>query len=148
MHFELSREQTNKVESLSTSEVKKSPISVSDLEDLCEGNEELEEILTNMLSQCVEYVISVAKFKQIALDSKYNISEALVEIDAVRKTTHDATIDAINVFSRALARNGKDNSWMGEVVGERTRYGRFALTLILNNLTAEAKPKQSLLNSQ
>lgn len=54
------------------------------------------------------------------------------EIDAVRKNIHDATIDSINIFSRALVKEGRDNSWMSEVSGDRAKYGRFALTLTLS----------------
>ena len=135
MSFEATEEEElRQIESIESDAVKEPPVTVNELELMCKGNEELEEALGSMLDYCYRYTITVAQFKRIALESEGTMTEALVEIDGLRRNVHNSTIDAINIFSRLLAQNKKDNTWMEEVVGDRTRYTRFALTLILEHM--------------
>ncbi len=113
------------------------PISVEELENMTEGNEELQETLEIMLKSCLQYTITVAKYKRLAeRDNEEEIgkSEEWRDVDSMRRIVHDATIDNINIFSRQLEAHQKDNSWMQEVVANRASYGRFALLITLSRI--------------
>lgn len=139
MNFEIPPEQAEKLSPLTENDesIKEPPISIEAIRAMCEGDPDLTELGETMLSSCVEYAITVAEFKRIFVDSKGSISEEALAINSLRKSVHDRTIDDINIFSRALARAKKDNSWMkaGGLDGKnRAAYGRFALTMTLSRL--------------
>jgi len=134
--LEMPSEDVNAIETLkgeSSSEYQPAK-TIEQLEELCDGEEGLIELLEEMLSYCARYTVTVARFKEIALQSEGTLTEARKEIDQVRGTTHDATINSINTFSRALAKFGKDNSWVGDFASDRTKYARFALAVTLSRV--------------
>ena len=92
-----------------------------------------------MLKSCLEYTITVANFKKALSENKNKgeITEEVSDIDTLRRSVHNKTIDDINIFSRMLAKYEKDNSWMqegGMDGNNRSAYGRFALTLTLSRI--------------
>ncbi|MES3005481.1 MAG: hypothetical protein V4664_00890 [Patescibacteria group bacterium] len=141
MHFELASEEQEKIETLtqSSESIRNPVISVSELEHLSEGNPYLEELLETMLKSCLEYTITVANFKKTMSENKNKgeITEELSDVNTLRRSVHNKTIDDINIFSRTLAKHQKDNSWMqgGGMDGKnRSAYGKFALTLTLSRI--------------
>ena len=138
MHFELASDEKEGLSHVfSLDEIKSPPISLLELESLCEGNEILEDILKNVLKSCLDYTITVAEFKKKLSESKGKVTEDVQDIDTLRRSVHNRNIDDINILSRTLAKYQKDNSWMstGGMDGQnRAAYGRFALTLTLSRL--------------
>ncbi len=87
----------------------------------------------------MKYTKTIIEFNKIITESEGDRegAETIARIDAVRKGTHDSTIDMINAFSRMLAKKGKDNSRMEKVAtdqNDRAGYMRFALTLTLSRI--------------
>ena len=90
-----------------------------------------------MLRSCLEYTITVANFKKTMIDAKGEITEEASDADALRRSVHNKNMADINAFSRLLAKNHKDNSWMataGMDGQNRAAYGKFALTLTLSRI--------------
>lgn len=77
MHFKIPEASLEEVASLKEETVKQPPISIEELEIDCEGSEVLVELLKDMLDKCLDYTITVAKFKRIALEGKGEITESL-----------------------------------------------------------------------
>lgn len=103
----------------------------------CEDNPILLKLYEQMIKQCQAYahdVFSMMYEQKIIEEMRTrgeNTREAMLElgeIDKIRHNSHESLMDSINILSRALAKNGKDNSWMNEVVsGGRATYAVFAL---------------------
>lgn len=125
--------------------IKNPYIKLHDLESLCHGNEILEACLEDMVNYSMRYAETVCRFEQIVATSEgQNFSEDGIreEIELVRSTIHDSTIDAINVLSRNLKNSGKDNGWLKPILSQdRPAYGKFAILIafeaIANNQTTE-----------
>ena len=105
------------------------------LEDLCRGNETLQKLLDDMLDSCYRYAQDVFKMEQMVasgFDGKEDAAE-FARIDKQRTRLHDATIDNVNILSRALIKAGRDSEWVKEIhYGGRPAYSRFALTITFN----------------
>jgi len=97
-------------------------ISSADLKIACGQNETLMELYTNMVSNCVRYLISVCEFMLTNIDR----DKQFQEIDMKRKVVHNSTIDSINILARNLKNAGKDNSWISKMLGNRSAYAKFA----------------------
>lgn len=110
------------------------------LESLTEGNETLEDLLREMLDYCYRYVEISIRFKKSLheLDQTEKVEER-AELDEETRRVHNATIDSINIFSRALAKEGKDNSWMEKVSRHRATYTRFIYAFVYDELAQELK---------
>ncbi|MEI6553087.1 MAG: hypothetical protein WCO09_00805 [bacterium] len=141
MWHELAQEHRETIKPLASreGEIKSPPISVPELEKLCEGDPLLENLLETMLSSCLEYTITFANFKRIFAENQgKNTKDSATEnadIDALRRTVHDTAIADINIFSRNLAKRGRDISWMDSIdPGNRPAYTRFAVTLTMSRL--------------
>lgn len=52
------------------------------------------------------------------------------QIEDARTRAHDVFIDACNILSRAMARNGEDNSWRQRLGEDRREIGDFACCLV------------------
>jgi len=115
----------------------KSVKTAEDLESLCEGSEILKEMLQEVFDQCLKYTETVIEFNKILqeVEGDSGTMETLNRIDSIRKGTHDSTISTINAFSRMLAKEGRDNSWMADVSQSRAAYTRFALTLTFSRIS-------------
>lgn len=136
-HFELLPDDYKQIETLASPEVKNPLISISELEASCENNEELLELFRSMVKSCLDYTITVARFKEAFSESKGYISDELSDIDQLRSSVHNRTIADINIFSRMLIKYNKDNGWMGKGGmdgNNRAAYGKFALTLTLSRI--------------
>ncbi len=91
-------------------------ISLEDLESACQGDEALEYYLSEVISYSLKYTETVCRFEQIVLKGQVsNENGEREEIELVRSTIHDSTIDAINALSRALKKAGKDNKWISSI---------------------------------
>jgi hypothetical protein len=111
--------------------LKNSYISLHSLESLCQGNETLEECLHDMVMYSLRYAETVCQFGQIvARGQESNQDGSRAEIERVRSTIHDSTIDTINILSRTLGKYGKNNEWISNMrsVG-RAAYGKFAILI-------------------
>lgn len=113
----------------------KPPVDLVYLESLCEGNELLEGLLKEMLDYCLRYTETSIRFQKALqeLDNPEKAQER-AELDMETKTVHDATIDSINIFSRALANAGKDNSWVAAISGHRAAYAKFVFSFVFYEL--------------
>jgi hypothetical protein len=111
-------------------------VTEGELRGMCAGNPVLEELLEDMLALSVRYAVSVAQFEQIVAQD-LSETETKARVDEARGRTHDALIASVNVLSRNLGKNGKDNSWVGKFAGNRVAYGKFAILLALGGLPTE-----------
>ena len=115
-------------------------VSVKQLENLCNGNEHLVELLQGTLEQCARYTEDVTRFLQVeAMGKEAKESGEFYEIDTKRTRTHNATIDSINILARELSRCGRDGSWVKKFAGNRVAYMRFALRLTFNRMQPQEK---------
>lgn len=112
-------------------------ISPDELRKQCEDNPILLKLYEQMTKQCQAYahdVFSMMYEQKIIEEMRArneDTREAMLElgeIDKIRHNSHESLMDSINILSRNLVKNGKDNSWMNEVVsGGRATYAAFAL---------------------
>jgi len=110
------------------------PISLEELDKLCEGNEFLESLYETMMDYCTRYTEDVFKMKAF---SKIPVSERDEnwqsedkKNDRLRHTLHQATMDSINILARNLKEQGRSNEWLRPLdAGGRSAYGRFAISL-------------------
>jgi len=131
------------IRSVESKERLKPVVDLAYLESLCEGNELLENLLQEMLNYCYRYTETSIRFRQALqeLDNPEKAKER-AELDEETRTVHNAAIDSINLFSRELAKAGKDNSWMEKVAGHRAYYAKFIFTLVFDELSKEIENNQ------
>jgi hypothetical protein len=108
--------------------------SFEQIEKDCAGQEQLQEYLEELRSYCYQYTEIVLQFSQLFEDnasgkiSEEEYKSSYANIDAARSIVHDATIDAFNILSRLMAKNGKNNDWVKPLAqGGRIAYGNFAI---------------------
>lgn len=121
----------------SSHEIRPPAISVEELEGICEGDRGLEKLLGTMLKSCVEYTITVADFQRKLIESHGEATEEIQVLDSSRRSIHDRMIADVNVFSRALGKKKKDNTWMttaGMDGKNRVAYMKFAISLSLSRI--------------
>ncbi len=107
-------------------------ITLTDLIYLCQGNETLEFCLDELINYSLRYTETVLRFEQIIgeIGQGFDPNGAREEIERVRSTVHDSTIDAINKLSRTMKQFGKNNSWIASLTsGQRAAYGKFAILI-------------------
>lgn len=100
------------------------------LQALCEGDETLEKLLEDMLDSCYRYTKDVFETERMVARGIEGDQQAeeYAALDKQRTLLHNATIDNVNILSRALAKAGKDNTWIEPIYsGGRPAYTRFAL---------------------
>lgn len=116
---------------LKKQEVKNPFVSLHDLEALCEGDEDLQICLKDVIQYSLRYAETVCAFEQIVLRGQQsNEDESRKQIEVVRSTIHDATIDAVNILARQLKRAGQSNQWIQKLkAGNRAAYGTFAVLI-------------------
>ncbi|MCX6718919.1 MAG: hypothetical protein NTZ38_00885 [Candidatus Taylorbacteria bacterium] len=108
-------------------------ITLADLETICSGDERKEQLLKDVVIYSLRYAETLCRFQQIAMRSDHDQSynEARVEIETVRTSVHNATIDAVNALVRSLTQDGENGpEWVEKLytVG-RSAYGKFAILL-------------------
>lgn len=102
---------------------------IVDLEKLKEEVTEdpvLEKLTEDAIEYCERYTETVAAFHEILSNLTRDNQKEFEEIDQTRKIVHDAAVDSINILSRALAKSGRDSSWI-KMFKSRADYGKFAL---------------------
>lgn len=115
--------------------------SLETLEKQCEGDENLQALLQDVLNSCYPYVEQVFQFDM--MNAKGILGEEEAEefrrLDKNRGLMHNAVITNINIFSKALAKakeNGNqqaDNEWMRSIAsGGRAAYMKFAVFIALS----------------
>ncbi|TSD02329.1 MAG: hypothetical protein Athens071426_523 [Parcubacteria group bacterium Athens0714_26] len=104
------------------------------IENDCAGNEQLQEYLEELRKYCYQYTEVVLQFNQLFTDnangklSEEDYESGYASIDAARSRVHNATIDAFNILSRLMVKNGKNNDWIKPLAqGGRIAYGDFAI---------------------
>lgn len=107
---------------------KKPFISLQELETACGEDVSLQEALDDVIVCSLRYAESVCRFEQIVMSSESLVDGTREEIERVRSTIHDSTIDAINLLSRTFKSLGKSNLWINAVAAQgRASYGKFAI---------------------
>ena len=134
-HYTQSREMEEKAKLAEEHEdFKLLPISYEELEEECRSDDVLKELFTEMINNCILYTETIIKFQKIAIamndtSSKRELMDDFSEIDAIRKVTHNTTIDSINILARNLKDKSKNSKWIGKLSGNRAAYGRFAILI-------------------
>lgn len=113
------------------------PITPSELEALCTGDEHCEKALEDMLTYAVRYAADVWSMKELVMNKgslpEDEWAEKLAKVDRERTQLHNAMIDSVAILSRALLRAEQDNTWVRELAPtgqlERARCGKFAIML-------------------
>jgi hypothetical protein len=144
MHFELPDETVKEIEPLregfdmdSTSWM----VPLEKLNALAEGDENLQELLEDLLDQCLRYTKSVVDHLS-TLETEGRGEEHAIK-DEQRSITHTATQDTIRIFIRNAIKAGKKLEDVSAVLPNaesRNACGQFALRLTLtraNNLETQ-----------
>jgi hypothetical protein len=108
-------------------------VSLEALEALVEGNEGLQDLLEDVLDQCLRYAKSVVEQIQTLHESGHGEESSLKDGDRTR--THTATQDTIRAFVRNLVKAGKTNTEIFPLLPNpesRAACGQFALRLTLS----------------
>lgn len=138
MNFELEHAQEERMQPLAVShEVRPPAISLNELQEICIGDRMLEKLLKTMLRSCVDYTITVADFQRKLIESHGEATEEVQVLDSSRRSIHDRMIADVNIFSRALGKKKKDNTWMttGGMDGtNRAAYMKFAISMSLSRI--------------
>ncbi len=98
----------------------------NELREMCSDNETLKKILDDMFKYCARYAQDVWEMNELLKKEEFD-AEKFDEIDKKRTILHNSAMDSINIFSRALKKFGKDNSWIRDIVGSRASYAKFAI---------------------
>lgn len=122
-------------------EFKNPYISLARLEELCKGDEILEDCLRDMVRLAVRYTETVCRFMQIvAVGQEANEDDTRKEIEKVRSTKHDAANDSVRILARRLRIAGKDADWISKIeLGSREAFGKFALLIAFEAVRNERK---------
>lgn len=121
------------------------PITPEELANLAAGNEGLIALHAELVDYAYRYATDVWGMHEFlaAGPIEGDRTREFAEKDEARSRLHNALIDSFRVFSRALAKEGRDNAWiMALESGGRAAYGRFAL-LLTYRLYCEAVEKQT-----
>lgn len=100
------------------------------MRELCEGDETLEALLDEMIEYMHRYTVDVCEWNKMdrMVGTKDYDPREFVKLDTQRTILHDAMIDSVRIFSRNLAKAGKDNSWVESIDSKgRVGYAAFAL---------------------
>lgn len=132
----------NAVESMKKEGYEEIPIEITEerIAELSRGNEELEHLGIELMRYCCRYATDVWSMHERltkGIEDKEDAKE-YQDQDEARTRLHNALIDSFNVFSRKLAQEKRDNSWMASLVrageGSRAAYGRLALLLAYRHI--------------
>lgn len=116
-------------------EVLRPPRTLLEMEQDCGGDKTLLKLFESMEDFVYRYVETVMEYNRIlsgGLDDK-KVTDALEEMEPKRTRIHNGMMDAINIFSRNLAKAGGDNHWIADMVGHRAKYARFAMQAVYEN---------------
>jgi len=108
-------------------------VPLNQIENLVAGNSNLEEMLEDVLDQCVRYTKTVLEQQETLLTEGRGEDHA--EKDMARSITHTATQDTLRAFARNLIRSGKTATDIYPLLPNtesRASCGQFALRLTLS----------------
>lgn len=122
-----------------------STVSLEQIEELCQGNELLEELKNTMIDYFYRYAETVCQYDEILSNglSEPEVIAALQNMENERSVLHTATMDSVNILARNMAQNGQDNSWVQKIGDSRAAYARFAITTIFAKLFKEQQQRLS-----
>lgn len=86
------------------------------------NSSKLESLKYNLIESCISY-------SRIRVDWLRADNEKRIELDNTRKITHNALIDACNILSRNMIKNGEDAIWRLKLGNNRKVIGDFACYL-------------------
>lgn len=136
MHFELPSEELHKFDPLRESLEEtgaKWKIPFEKLDVLVEEDEGMQEMLEDVLDQCLRYTKTVLEERQKLFEEGHG--EEYAEWDRQRSITHTATHDTLRAFVRNLVKRGKTANELFPLlpnVESRASCGQFALRLTLS----------------
>ncbi len=114
------------------------PKRARELEEISQGSDDSERMFFNMIKQSFRYLQTIIDLQNTKPEDIG--SEEFQKKDETRKRCHDAIIGDINAWSRSLAKNGIDNSFMVGILATppvRAIYGTFAIGLVTDIYTDE-----------
>ncbi len=123
------------IEEMSLTKYDTEPIFITEEElvRLCEGNDVLWQLYEDTMRYVCRYATDVWSMHEFLAKkdiSESDVAEEFAHKDDMRTRLHKALIDSFHILSRALAKEGRDNSWiLGLEAGGRPAYGRLACIL-------------------
>lgn len=136
MHFELPEQDIHELDPL-REEFEQVGVNwkvpLNQIENLVEGNLNLEEMLEEVLDQCMRYTKTVLEQQETLLTEGRGEDHA--EKDFARSITHTATQDTLRAFARNLIKSGKTATDIYPLLPNtesRASCGQFALRLTLS----------------
>lgn len=103
------------------------PKTPRDMWELSKEDEVAKKTFLELVRQSFRYMDTIAQLQnEMKSDPK---SDDATQANQAQGRTHNATIDSINIWSRALARADIDNDFLSGVVTNRASYGLFAMGL-------------------
>lgn len=102
------------------------PKPFSEILEISKSDEKVFKAFKEMVKQSFRYMLTIHELQEEIKSSQVG-SEEFQRKDASRTRTHNATIDSINIWSRALKYAEIDNDFLREVVQNRVSYGNFAM---------------------
>ena len=103
------------------------------LDVLVEGDENMQEMLEDVLDQCLRYTKTVLEERQKLFEEGHG--EEYAQWDRQRSITHTATQDTLRAFIRNLVKKGKTPDELYPLLpnaDSRASCGQFALRLTLS----------------
>lgn len=130
---------------MTRTEILRPPRTLLQMEEDCDGDKTLVKLFESMRDYMYRYVETVMEYNRILSQglSDEKVNEALLEIEPKRTRIHNGMMDAINIFSRNLAKAGGDNSWIADMAGARAKYARFAMQAVYENELRLGEPPET-----
>ena len=119
--------------------IKNLPKRAKELEEISKQNPDSERAFFSLVRQSFRYLQTIIDLQNSRDEHGIGSAEG-GEADSGRTRCHNATIDAINIWSRSLHRANIDNSFLSGVLSKplnRAVYGMFAVGLVLDIYTDE-----------
>jgi hypothetical protein len=104
------------------------PVKEEYLFELCGDNEFLKELCREMIEYFYRYTYDVCIQEGLKKKGIDDNLEEIQRMEAPRSALHNAMIDSVKIFVRALNKEGKDTSWFDDIDRKnRVGYAHFAL---------------------
>lgn len=112
------------------SETAKPIIELGYLRQLCGEDTSLQELLADMLGYFHKYAeMCLENSKPTAIEDDEDTTEREIK-EKEKEAICQAMVDSVNILSRALAKAGKDSSWIEKLKSSEQNYARFAIAII------------------
>ncbi len=130
---EITQEELEAIERLFKVDLHPPLINLEEYREICENDETARELLQELVDKCLNYTVDVSVMERFTREHEGVRDEDFDTVNNKRKTTHDAMIGSVNIFSRYILKNQlTDKPFITWDPSNRSGYGRFALLLILN----------------